>query len=101
MSRLKVVKLLIILSVGFFMFFQAFKKHNLTIYLTVGQTDGESLKRHVNLVIDDKTVFQDSLLNHIFVAEIFETQLNSGFHSLKVFNNGRNIVDQDFFLYFF
>lgn len=81
--------------------FQIFRNHTTTVYLTVGNSNGEALKRYVKLVINGSILFQDSLQNHIFVAEVSKIELSTGFHSLEVYSNSENIVDQNSFFILF
>lgn len=98
---MKKIKWIILLFLIGLTFFQIFRSHMVTVYLTVGKTNGEALERQVKLVINDQILFQDSLQNNIFVAEIIKKELNTGFHSLEVYSNGANIVAQSSFFVLF
>jgi hypothetical protein len=91
--------LVLILVVISFSVIQLLRIHDVTIYLVAATARTE--KQYVELLVDNKLLFKDTLINQMHIPKVFHAKMSGGLHSIQVFSNGEEISETPNFFVFF
>lgn len=97
MKRKYIIITLIILLLGFFIIF-FFKSKEVTFYFIVGNAQPENV--NVGLVINQDSLFNDSLLNHRYEVKMIEKELGGGFLKMKLYSGNKLLNEENLFILF-
>jgi len=97
MSKNKIIKFLFVLVIAFYLI--RLNENEVIFYVLFGNSEIEKID--VDVLIDDKLVFQDKIENIYFKVKMVKAKINSGIHELEIRAKEQGIIQKQYLLILF